>query len=64
MSGVGRRVPDRDAAVDRHLAAHPEDEGAKVVIVHLRKMLGDDDEELADVSQDCDPPAGPACEES
>ena len=36
---------DRDAAVDRHLAAHPEDRGAKVVIVHLRTMLSDDDEE-------------------
>ena len=36
---------DRDAAIDRHLAAHPEDEGAKVVIVHLRKMLGDYDDE-------------------
>ena len=30
---------DRDAAIDRHLAAHPEDRGANVVIVHLRKML-------------------------
>ena len=50
-------------AIDRHFAAHPEDRGAKFVIVHLRKMLGDDDEELADESQDCVPPAGPACEE-
>jgi hypothetical protein len=33
------RGEDRDAAVDRHLAAHPEDRGANVVIVHLRKML-------------------------
>ena len=39
------RGEDRDAAIDRHLAAHPEDRGAKVVIVHLRKMLGDEDEE-------------------
>ena len=38
------RGEDRDAAVDRHLAAHPEDRDAKVVIlVTLRKMLGDDD---------------------
>ena len=37
------RGEDRDAAIDRHLAAHPEDRGAKVVIVHLRKMLGDDE---------------------
>ena len=50
---------DRDAAIDRHLAAHPEDQGAKVVVVHLRKMLSDDDEKLADESQDCGPPAGP-----
>ena len=42
------RGEDRDAAIDRHLAAHPQDRGAKVVIVHLRKMLDDDDEELAD----------------
>jgi hypothetical protein len=32
---------DRDGAVDRHLAAHPEDRGANVVIVQLRKMLDD-----------------------
>ena len=53
------RGEDRDAAIDRHLAVHPEDRGAKVVIVHLRKMLGDDDEELADEGQDCGPPARP-----
>ena len=54
-SGIGKvimvlcgRGEDRDAAIDRHLAAQPEDRGAKVVIVHLRTMLGDDDEELAD----------------
>jgi hypothetical protein len=35
------RGEDRDAAVDRHLAAHPEDRGANVVIVQLRKMLDD-----------------------
>jgi len=57
------REEDRDAAIDRHLAAHPQDRGAKFVIVHLRKMLGDDDEELADESQDCDPPAGLVCED-
>ena len=58
------RGEDRDAAIDRHLAAHPEDQGAKVVIFHLRKMLGDDDEELAAEGRDCGPPAEPACEES
>ena len=52
------RGEDRDAAIDRHLAAHPQDRGAKFLIVHLRTMLGDDDEELADESQDCDPPLG------
>ena len=54
---------DRDAAKDRHFAAHPEDRGAKFVIVHLRKMLGDDDEKLADESRDCDPPAGSVCQD-
>ena len=39
------RGEDPDAAIDRHLAAHPEDEGAKVVIVQLRKMLGGYDDE-------------------
>ena len=38
------RGEDRDAAVERHLVAHPEDRGAKIVIVHLRKMLDNDDE--------------------
>jgi hypothetical protein len=57
------RGEDRDAAIDRHLAAHPQDRGAKVVVVHLRKMLGDDDEKLADEGQNCGPPGGPACEE-
>ena len=37
------RGENRDAAIDRHLAAHPEDRGAKVVIVHLRKIVGDDE---------------------
>ena len=49
---------DRDAARDRHFAAHPEDRGADVVIFEFY-----DDEEMADESQDCTPPAGPACEE-
>ena len=34
---------DRDAARDRHFAAHPEDRDANVV-VFLRKMFGGDDE--------------------
>ena len=34
---------DKDAAIERHLAAHPEDRGAPLV-VFIRKMLrGDDD---------------------
>ena len=37
---------DMDAARDRHFAAHPEDRGATLV-VFIRKMLGDDDEEDA-----------------
>ena len=37
---------DMDAAKERHFAAHPEDRGATIV-VFLRKMLGDDDEEDA-----------------
>ena len=37
---------DMDAARDRHFAAHPEDWGATLV-VFIRKMLGDDDEEDA-----------------
>ena len=49
---------DRDAALDRHFAAHPEDRDANVVIFKFC-----DDEEMADESQDCAPPAGPACEE-
>ena len=35
-----------DAERDRHFTAHPEDRGATLV-VFLRKMLGDDDEEDA-----------------
>ena len=37
---------DMDAAKERHFAAHPEDRGATLV-VFIRKMLGDDDEEDA-----------------
>ena len=37
---------DMDAARDRHFAVHPEDRGATLV-VFIRKMLGDDDEEDA-----------------
>jgi len=44
---------DPDAALDRHFAAHPEDRGANVVIFEFY----DEDEEAADESQDCDPPA-------
>ena len=49
---------DGDAARARHYVAHPEDWGADVV---LFKFF--DDEEVADESQYCAPPAGPACEE-
>ena len=38
---------DRDAARDRHFAAHPEDRGANIVIFEFY-----DDEELAAESQD------------
>jgi len=48
---------DPDAAKERHFAAHPEDQGADVVIF---KFFGE--EELADESRDCGPPAGPACQ--
>ena len=34
---------DKDAAQERHYAAHPEDRGATLV-VFIRKMLGGDDE--------------------
>jgi hypothetical protein len=46
---------DRNAARDRHYAAHPEDRGANIVIFKFC-----DDEETAGESQDCYPPAGPA----
>ena len=49
---------DGNAARDRHFAAHPEDRGANVVIFKFC-----DDEEMADESQDCTAPAGPAREE-
>ena len=42
---------DPDAARDRHYAVHPEDRGADVVIFEFY------DEEMAEESQDCDPPA-------
>ena len=45
---------DRNAARDRHFAAHPEDRDANIVIFEFY-----DDEEMADEGQDCDPPAGP-----
>jgi hypothetical protein len=50
---------DPDAALDRHFAAHPEDQGADVVIFEFC-----DYEEMAEASRDCGPPAGPACEQS
>ena len=37
------RGEDRDAAIDRHLAAHPQDRGANVVLFKFC-----DDEEMAD----------------
>ena len=46
-----------DAAKERHFAAHPEDRDADIVIFKFF------DAELADGSQDCAAPAGPACEE-
>ena len=49
---------DRDAAQDRHYAAHPEDRDANIVLLDFC-----DDEEMADESQVCTAPAGPACEE-
>jgi hypothetical protein len=41
---------DPDVALDRHFAAHPEDQGANVVIFEFY-----DDEEIADGGQDCSP---------
>ena len=38
---------DADAALDRHYAAHPEDQNADVVIWHLR-----DDEKTSDQNSD------------
>jgi hypothetical protein len=49
---------DRDAARDRHFAAHPEDRDANIVLFKFC-----DDEEMTDESQDCAPSAGPAREE-
>jgi hypothetical protein len=36
---------DKDAAQERHFAAHPEDRGAALV-VFIRKMVDDDDESV------------------
>ena len=49
---------DRDAAQDRHYAAHPEDRDANIVILDFC-----DDEEMAAEGQACIAPAGPACAE-
>ena len=49
---------DRNAARDRHYAAHPEDRGANIVIFEFYE-----DEGRADESQDFTAPSGPACEE-
>ena len=46
---------DGNAARARHFAAHPEDRDANIVIFHFF-----DDEETAEESRDCGPPAGPA----
>jgi hypothetical protein len=46
---------DGNVARARHFAAHPEDQDANIVLFNFC-----DDEELADESQDCDPPAGPS----
>ena len=45
---------DRDAAQDRHYAAHPEDRGANIVLLDFC-----DDEEIADEGQVRTAPAGP-----
>ena len=44
---------DRDAACDRHFAAHPEDRDANIVILKFY------DEEMAAESHDCTASAGP-----
>ena len=49
---------DRNAARDRHYAAHPEDRDANIVIFDFC-----DDEEMAGESQDCYAPAEPSREE-
>jgi hypothetical protein len=49
---------DRDVALDRHYAAHPEDRDANVALFKFC-----DDEELADKGQDCGSAGGPSCEE-
>jgi hypothetical protein len=50
---------DPDQALDRHYAAHPEDRGGDIVVFKFC-----DDEETADETEDCAPPAGPAREKS
>ena len=45
---------DGNAAIDRHFAAHPEDQGANIVLFEFY-----DDEEMADESQDCTASVGP-----
>src|SRR5262245_5022 len=47
------RDEDRNAANDRHFAAHPEDRDADVVIFHALPRSGN--------GQACTAPAGPAC---
>ena len=49
---------DRNAAQDRHFAAHPEDRGANIVLLDFC-----DDEEMAAERQVGTALAGPACEE-
>ena len=46
----------RDAACERHFAAHPEDRDANIVILKFY------DEEMAAESHDCTASAGPVCE--
>ena len=48
---------DADAALDRHYAAHPEDQDANIVLLDFC-----DDEEIADERQVDTALAGPACE--
>ena len=52
-----RRGWREDAALDRHYAAHPEDQDANIVLLDFC-----DDEEIADERQVGTALAGPACE--